>query len=206
MRPLPRGCSPLVPEVVERLEKGIDVADVGCGEGPQLNVMAQRLPASQFVGYDYYAEESMAWRRAEAKCNGLDNVRYEKKDAAELDRSKLFDFITTFDSIHDQARPDTVLRAIARSLRPGGVYLCIDVAGSSSLADNLFRPAAARSSTPGRCFFCTPASLAYGGMGLGTMWGEQLARKMIGEAGFASVETVHLPGDLGNCYHIARMA
>ena len=133
------------------------------------------------------------------------NVRYEKKDAAELDGSELFDFITTFDSIHDQARPDAVLRAIARSLRPGGVYLCVDVAGSSSLTDNLSDRLGSFKYT-WSVLFCTPASLAYGGMGLGTMWGEQLARKMISEAGFASVETVHLPGDLGNCYHIARMA
>ena len=72
------GALPLVPEVVERLEKGIDVADVGCGEGPQLNVMAQRFLVSRFVGYDFYAEESMAWRRAEAKRNGLERPLREE--------------------------------------------------------------------------------------------------------------------------------
>ena len=46
-------------------------------------------------------------------------------------------------------------------------------------------------------------SLADGGMGLGTMWGEQTARKMIGEAGFASIRTAQRDGDIVNTYIIA---
>jgi 2-polyprenyl-3-methyl-5-hydroxy-6-metoxy-1,4-benzoquinol methylase len=61
-------------------------------------------------------------------------------DAASLDGKERYDFITTFDSVHDQARPDLVLAGIARSLRPGGIYLCVDMSASSTLAENISHP------------------------------------------------------------------
>jgi hypothetical protein len=50
---------------------------------------------------------------------------------------------------------------------------------------------------------CMTVSLADGGMGLGTMWGEQTARKMLGDAGFSSIHTAHIDGDIVNAYIIA---
>ncbi len=199
------GALPLVPHVVERLQVGIDVADVGCANGRQISVMAQMFPASRFVGIDFYKDADLDEARAQARKNGFTNLRFEKKDAATLDGSEKFDFITTFDAVHDQARPDLVLRGIAKSLRPQGVYLCVDTSGSSTLADNLADPLGVFKYT-WSVMHCMTVSLAYGGMGLGTVWGEQLARQMIRDAGFASVETVHLPGDLINCYHVATVA
>jgi SAM-dependent methyltransferase len=199
------GALPLVPQVVERLRLGIDVADVGCGDGHVINVMAQKFPASRFVGFDLYNDPGLAAAWAEAGRHGLTNVRFEKRDAATLGGPEQFDFITTFDAVHDQARPDLALRGIAQSLRPEGVYLCVDTSGSTALADNLADPLGTFKYT-WSVLHCMTVSLAYGGMGLGTMWGEQLARQMIMDAGFASVETVHLAGDLINCYHIATMA
>ncbi len=87
--------------------------------------------------------------------------------------------------MHDQARPDLVLAGIAEALRPGGVYLCVDTSSSSKLAENLDRPLGPFLYTVS-CMHCMTVSLADGGMGLGTMWGEQTAREMIGEAGFTS--------------------
>jgi hypothetical protein len=49
---------------------------------------------------------------------------------------------------------------------------------------------------------CMTVSLAEGGLGLGTMWGEQAARKMLGEAGFTAVEVVRRDGD-DDAYFIA---
>ncbi len=134
------GALPLIPHVVERLRHGIDVADVGCANGRQIMVMAQMFPASRFVGFDFYKDADLDAAREQAHQNGLPNVRFEKKDAATLDGSEQFDFITTFDAVHDQAHPDLVLRGIARSLRPGGADPCVDTSGSSTLADNLADP------------------------------------------------------------------
>ncbi|MDQ3574707.1 MAG: class I SAM-dependent methyltransferase, partial [Actinomycetota bacterium] len=192
---------PLVPGLVERLQDGIDVADVGCGSGHAVNLMAGAFPASRFVGFDL-SDTGIAAATAEARRQALPNARFEKRDASTLDGSQQFDFVTTFDAVHDQARPDLVLGGIASSLRPDGVYLCVDVTASSALADNISHPLAPFLYTIS-CMHCMTVSLAAGGMGLGTMWGEQKARQMLADAGFSSVELKHVEGDILNTYYIA---
>ncbi|CAN5714987.1 class I SAM-dependent methyltransferase [soil metagenome] len=195
---------PLVPGLVDRLRRGIDVADVGCGSGHAINLMAEAFPASRFVGFDL-TDTGLAAGTAESERKGLTNVHFEKRDAATLDGSKQFDFVTTFDAVHDQARPDLVLKGIAESLRAGGAYLCVDIAASSTLADNLDHPLAPFLYTIS-CMHCMTVSLADGGMGLGTMWGEQKARQMLVDAGFTSVELKRVDGDIMNNYYIATKA
>jgi hypothetical protein len=104
--------------------------------------------------------------------------------------------------VHDQTRPDLVLAGIAQALRPGGVYLCVDVAGSSKLADNLDHPLGSFLYTIS-CMHCMTVSLAENGMGLGTMWGEEKAREMLRDAGFASITTAYVDGDALTTYFIA---
>jgi len=192
---------PLVPGLVERLQRGLAVADVGCGSGHAINLMAQAFPASRFLGLDI-SDAGLAAAAAEADGKSLTNVRFEKRDEAALDGSEQFDFIATFDAVHDQARPDLVLHGIAESLRPDGVYLCVDITASSALADNMSHPIAPLLYTVS-CMHCMTVSLADGGMGLGTMWGEQKARQMLADAGFTSVELKHVDGDIFNNYYIA---
>ena len=98
-----------------------------------------------------------------------------------------------------------MLAGIAAALRPGGVYLCVDTSASSKLAENLDHPLGPFLYTVS-CMHCMTVSLADGGMGLGTMWGEQTARKMLGEAGFTSVEADAVDGDIVNAYIIATKA
>jgi SAM-dependent methyltransferase len=192
---------PLVPGLVDRLKDGIDVADVGCGSGHAVNLMAAAFPRSRFTGFDFSAE-GIAAARAEAEHQGLENARFEERDAARLGETARFDFVTTFDAVHDQARPDLVLAGIAVALRPGGIYLCVDTSASSQLAENLRHPLGPFLYTVS-CLHCMTVSLADGGMGLGTMWGEQTARRMLGEAGFTSVEAKRVDGDIVNAYFIA---
>ena len=130
---------PLVPGLAGRLSEGIDAADVGCGSGHAVNLMAEAFPRSRFTGFDF-SGAAIAAARLEAERKGLANARFEQRDAARLGEAGRFDFITTFDAVHDQARPDLVLAGIAGALRPGGVYLCVDTAASSNLADNLDHP------------------------------------------------------------------
>lgn len=191
---------PLVPGLIERLQAGIDVADVGCGSGHAINLMAQAFPNSRFTGYDF-SDEGIAEGKAEAKAMGLKNATFEKKDAATLDGSKQFDLITTFDSVHDQAKPRRVLKGIYDALRPGGTYLCVDIAASSELADNLEHPMGPFLYTIST-MHCMTVSLAYGGEGLGTVWGEQKAIELIKEAGFKDVTVEKVEGDILNNYYI----
>ena len=192
---------PLVPGLVGRLEHGIDVADIGCGSGHAVNLMAEAFPRSRFAGFDF-SDTGIAAARAEASRKGLANVRFERRDAARLGETARFDFMTTFDSVHDQARPDLVLAGIAQALRPGGVYLCVDFAGSSKLSENLDHPFGPFGYTMS-CMHCMTVSLADGGMGLGAMWGEQKAQEMLADAGFTSIEAAHVEGDIANTYFIA---
>jgi SAM-dependent methyltransferase len=192
---------PLVPGLVDRLGQGIDVADVGCGSGHAVNLMAEAFPRSRFTGFDL-SDDGIAAAAAEAGRKDLANARFEKRDAARLGETARFDFITTFDSVHDQARPDRALSGVAEALRPGGVYLCVDVAASSTLSENLDHPLGPFFYTIS-CMHCMTVSLADGGMGLGAMWGEQKAREMLADAGFASIQTAHVDGDIINTYFIA---
>jgi 2-polyprenyl-3-methyl-5-hydroxy-6-metoxy-1,4-benzoquinol methylase len=195
---------PLVPGLVDRLGQGIDVADVGCGSGHAVNLMAEAFPRSRFTGFDL-SDDGIAAAAAEAGRKDLANARFEKRDAARLGETARFDFITTFDSVHDQARPDRALSGVAEALRPGGVYLCVDVAASSTLSENLDHPLGPFFYTIS-CMHCMTVSLADGGIGLGAMWGEQKAREMLADAGFTSIQTAHVDGDIINTYFIATKA
>ena len=154
------------------------------------------------VGHRTGLFDVMAGMPAEAVREGRTNVRFEQRDAAHLGETARFDFITTFDAVHDQARPDLMLAGIAAALRPGGVYLCVDISASSTLAENLGHPLATFLYTVS-CMHCMTVSLADGGIGLGTMWGEQTALRMLGEAGFTSIEAKRTDGDIVNAYIIA---
>jgi ubiquinone/menaquinone biosynthesis C-methylase UbiE len=195
---------PQIPGVVERLQAGIDVADMGCGSGHALNVMADAFPASRFTGFDI-SEEGLAAGRVEAERLGLTNVRFERQDVSRLDLANAFDLITVFDAIHDQVRPAEALRAIARALRPGGTLLVQDIRASSELHENLEHPLAPFGYTVS-CLHCMTVSLAEDGAGLGAMWGEQTTRRMLAEAGFPEVEVKPVPGNALNSYYIARKA
>lgn len=192
---------PLADGLVDGLNAGIDVADVGCGSGHAVNLMAEAFPSSRFLGLDF-SEGGIAAGTAEAESKGLSNVAFRKQDAATIDGSEKFDLITTFDAVHDQARPDLVLSAIANSLRPGGTYLCVDIAASSTLNENRDHPLGAFLYTIS-CMHCMTVSLADAGMGLGTVWGEQKALEMLGQAGFSSVTVKQVEGDIINNYYIA---
>lgn len=189
---------PLVPGLTERLEDGIDVLDVGCGSGRAMNALARAFPKSRFAGYDL-SEEAVSRARAEA--NGAKNVRFEVRDAATLDEVERYDLITTFDAVHDQADPAAVLRGIHDALRPNGVYLMVDIAASSHVHGNMDHPIGPFLYTIS-CMHCMTVSLARGGAGLGAMWGEELAREMLAEAGFTKVAVERLPHDFQNNYFI----
>ncbi|MPY93595.1 MAG: methyltransferase domain-containing protein [Acidimicrobiia bacterium] len=195
---------PLLPGGAEPLVAGIDVADVGCGSGRALNLLAANFPASRFTGYDL-SEAAIGTGRAQAGEEGLTNVEFVVQDAATLSAEASFDLVTTFDAIHDQAFPDAVLSGIARALRPGGTYLCVEPKASSHLHENLELPMAPFFYTMST-MHCMTVSLAYGGEGLGAVWGRQLAEERLAKAGFVDVVAEDVREDRTNTYFVARRA
>ncbi|TNF88586.1 MAG: class I SAM-dependent methyltransferase, partial [Gammaproteobacteria bacterium] len=129
---------PLVPGLPGRLEQGIDVLDVGCGRGRAMNLLAKLYP----TGIDLSAE-AIEYATAEAARMGLDNVEFIARDVSELDSeagAAQFDWITTFDAVHDQARPANVLKGICRALKDDGYYLMQDIHASSEVQNNMDHP------------------------------------------------------------------
>jgi 2-polyprenyl-3-methyl-5-hydroxy-6-metoxy-1,4-benzoquinol methylase len=195
------GILPLVPGAVDRLTAGIDVADVGCGQGHAVNLMAQAFPASRFTGFDF-SEAAIAAGQQEAAALGLTNARFEVCDVATLAAPGQFDLVTAFDAIHDQAHPGRVLANIAAALKPGGTFLMVDIKASSNLEDNIDVPWAPFVYTAST-LHCMTVSLALDGDGLGTAWGNQTAVRMLGEAGFTHVDVKEIDSDPMNSYYIA---
>ena len=193
---------PLIDGIKEKLEKGIEVLDIGCGSGRAINLLAKTYPNSSFTGYDF-SEEAVSRARREAENLGLKNVRFEVKDAATLDEIAKYDLITAFDAIHDQARPALVLKGIAECLKDDGTFLMQDIDGSSHVHLNLERPFSPFLYTIS-CLHCMTVSLAEGGAGLGAMWGEEKACRMLEEVGFGQVSRQRLPHDVMNIYYVAK--
>jgi 2-polyprenyl-3-methyl-5-hydroxy-6-metoxy-1,4-benzoquinol methylase len=195
---------PLAPGLVERLERGSDVLDAGCGRGLALLAMAERFPQSRFLGIDL-CPDAIAAATADASAKGLDNVRFEASDLTGFDAVEAFDLVTSFDAVHDQKDPEGLIRALFRSLRPGGLYFMQDIAGSARLENNVdfaLAPLLYAVST----VHCTPVSLGQGGPGLGTMWGWETAQAMLEGSGFAEVTKHVLPHDPMNVWFVARKA
>ena len=193
---------PLVPELSASLEKGVDVLEVGCGSGHALVLLAKNFANSRFVGYDLL-EESIAMGKAAAQEAGLQNVSFEKQDVATMTHEGQFDIVVAFDMVHDQARPDVLLSGIARALKPGGTYLMADVKASTFLENNLDHPLGPFFYGVS-CMHCMPVSLAYDGMGLGAVWGEEKASEMIQEAGLELLDIKQTDTDPLNNFYIAR--
>ncbi|OEJ40763.1 transcriptional regulator [Streptomyces agglomeratus] len=191
---------PLVPGLPERLSEGIDALDIGTGQGHAVNLLAASFPASQFLGVDI-SDTGIAAAREEAELLGLDNARFVVSDSAAL--SGTYDLITAFDVIHDLARPERTLSAVAGALRDDGVFLMGDIAASSKLEENIGHPLGPTLYTFS-VFYCMTVSLGEGGAGLGTVWGKQRALQMLGEAGFDDVEVREVEGDILNVYYVAR--
>lgn len=192
---------PLVDEVRERLESGIEVLDAGCGRGLALITLAQRFPNSRFLGYDL-CEDAIAHAERSERAADLNNVRFEVRDLSGYDEEARFDLITSFDAVHDQQDPQSLIRSLYRALKPGGTYLMQDIGGSANLENNLDFPMASLL-YPISCVHCTPVSLGQGGAGLGTMWGWETAGAMLRKAGFSSTDRHVLPHDPTNVWFVS---
>jgi SAM-dependent methyltransferase len=191
---------PAVPEIVAALEKGIDVADVGCGRGRALVKLADAYPNSRFVGFDIF-QPNVDAANAMVKDAGVgDRVRFEQRDVSKGLPAR-YGLITTFDVIHDAADPRGLLKVIREALTPDGSYLCLDINCSDKLEENV--------GPLGTLFYgmsvlyCMTTSLAQGGEGLGTAGlHEPKLQELAKEAGFSSCRKLPLENPFNNLYEL----
>ncbi|RNI24552.1 class I SAM-dependent methyltransferase [Rufibacter latericius] len=194
---------PLVPGLREKLEKGIHMLDVGCGSGRVINRLASLFPKSKFTGIDL-SSEAIASGNAGSAALGLENVHFKKDDLSNfhLDAPvEKYDFITSFDAIHDQGKPLNVLKGIYKALKNDGVYLMQDISGTSHLEEDIQHPIAPFLYTIS-CMHCMTVSLAQHGEGLGAMWGEEVTLDYLKRAGFTNIQTHKLDHDIQNNWYV----
>ena len=158
----------------------------------RVTAIAPTTPIATPISVNFLVAPSIArrvevLRRVEVSKLGLNNIEFAVVDLSDFDQTaerESFDFITTFDAIHDQAKPLNVLKGIYRALKPYGVYLMQDISGTSHVHNDIEHPIGTFLYTI-PCMHCMTVSLAQGGEGLGAMWGEEKTREYLQKAGFS---------------------
>jgi hypothetical protein len=171
---------PAVDGLVERLDDGVRVADVGSGHGAATLVMARAWPRSEFVGFDN-DEPSVTVARSRTADEG--NVAFRVADAGVLEPGP-FQVVTFFDALHDLGDPAGALRRAYEVLSPGGIVVAVEPWSTDRLEDGSDNPSA-RIDYAISTSLCTPTSLAQpGAYGLGTSGGPTRRLRLLTAAGF----------------------
>jgi SAM-dependent methyltransferase len=172
---------PALDGVVEKLQRGAIVADVGCGHGTSTIVMARAFPNSQFVGFDNHAP-SIECARAAAQDLGLAaNTRFEVADAKNFPGR--YDLVAFFDCLHDMGDPVGAAQHVRKALEPDGTWMVVEPFAHDRLRENL-NPVG-RIYYAGSTMVCTPCSLSQEvGLALGAQAGELRLRQVFAAGGF----------------------
>jgi 2-polyprenyl-3-methyl-5-hydroxy-6-metoxy-1,4-benzoquinol methylase len=179
---------PALQGVVEKLERGARVADVGCGHGASTILMAQAFPGSRFHGFDYHAGSIETARQRAASAGVGDRVDFDTRPASDLGGNG-YDLVTMFDCLHDMGDPAGAARQVLGSLAPDGTWLIVEPRAGDRVEENL--------NPVGRVYYaastllCTPASLSQEvGLALGAQAGEARIRELVTGAGFTAFRRV----------------
>jgi SAM-dependent methyltransferase len=176
---------PSLDGVVEKLEAGALVADIGCGHGSSTILMAQAYPASTFVGTDYHEGSIEAARRAAERAGVADQVTFEVSAAKALDGGP-YDLVCVFDALHDMGDPVGAARHVRSQLADDGTWLVVEPFAGDAIEDNL-NPVG-RVFYAGSTMLCTPASLSQEvGLALGAQAGERRLAEVLRAGGFSRV-------------------
>ncbi len=193
---------PTLPGVMDRLEAGASVVDVGCGAGVALVAMAERFPASSFAGYD---PSQHAISRARLNASELSNVSLKVAEAADLPSEPTYDLVLTLDCLHDMPRPAEAMSAIRAAIRDDGVWLIKDIRARSDWQENRRNPLLAMLYGTSVATCMSSALSEPGGAGLGTLGlTTELAARMVRDAGFSTF-VVHDFDDPANLYYEVRV-
>jgi SAM-dependent methyltransferase len=173
---------PALDGVVEKLQRGATVADVGCGHGASTILLARAFPNSRFVGSDYH-QESIATARERAEAAGVaDRITFEVASAQEFSGSG-YDLVAMFDCLHDMGDPVGAARHVRSALAEDGTWMIVEPMAGDHVEDNL--------NPVGRAYYgfstllCTPSSLSQDvGLALGTQAGPAKIRDVATAGGF----------------------
>ena len=195
---------PALDGVADKLERGAVVADVGCGGGLAIAAMAEAYPKSEFHGYDP-SNHAIDRCREKVAEQGLNNLKTFVAGGEALPSEATYDFLITFDCIHDMTHPAEVIASIRRALKPDGTWLIKDIRSTPDFKQNMRNPMLAM-------FYgfsvsaCMSSALSEpDGAGLGTLgFNPAVAEDMVREAGFSRFR-LHDFDDPSNLYYEVRV-
>lgn len=169
--------------VADRLAQGGTVADVGCGHGASVVVLAQTFPQARITGFDFHAPSIETARLRADEAGIADRTTFEVADAKGYQGT--FDLICFFDCLHDMGDPVGTARHALDRLSPDGTVLLVEPFAVDGRAANVAQNPMAALLYTASASICTPNSLSQEvGLGLGAQAGEARLREVFAEAGF----------------------
>lgn len=190
---------PAIDGLVANLAAGGTVADIGCGGGRALVLLAQEIPKAHLIGFDLHEGSVARARQAAEQAGVADRVRIEHGDGT-AGLPEGLDLVTLFDVLHDAPDPEGLLRAIRSALHPEqGVLLVLESRAQDDEAANVGPAAAILYATS--TLYCVPTALADGGPGLGTLGlPPRQMERLATAAGFAGVEPIPIASPFNTLY------
>lgn len=194
---------PALDGVVEKLETGARAADIGCGAGGAVLLMAAAFPNSAFTGYDI---SRYALGRAEEKleASGVTNAAFHDPRDSAIPGNGTLDLVTTFDCIHDMTHPQEMMASIRSALRPDGTWLLVDIKALDSFEQNARKNPMASLMYGISVLSCMSSALSEAdGAGLGTLGlSENRAREMAEAAGFTRFRKLDIDHSVNAFYEV----
>ena len=194
---------PALNNISNLLQQGAQVADVGCGAGGAVLLMAKAFPTSTFTGYEIsqYALDRAAQKLSDAK---LTNAFFNDARTNPLPANHSLDFVTTFDCIHDMTHPAEMMQAIHASLKPTGTWLLVDIKAHDTFALNAQKNPMAPLMYGISVLSCMSSAMsAPGGAGLGTLGlSATTAQAMATAAGFSQFNKLDIDHSVNAFYEI----
>jgi SAM-dependent methyltransferase len=169
--------------VADKLTRGGAVADVGCGHGASVVVLAQTFPSAHISGFDFHAA-SIDIARLRAEEAGVSaQTTFDVADAKNY--SGTYDLICFFDCLHDMGDPVGIASHAREHLAEDGTVLLVEPFAIDGRADNIVGNPMAPLLYTASSSICTPNSLSQEvGLGLGAQAGEGRLRTVFEKAGF----------------------
>lgn len=182
---------PAVEGLQDGLVAGLAVADIGCGGGRMLRLLAEAFPASTFTGLD---QDAAGVALASELASGLSNLSFVAADVTALPRLGAFDVVLAVDTVHDLSHPQAAVAAVREALAPGGAFIMVEPTATGDLAVDV--------TSEGALFgyassfqHCMQVSLAEGGPGFGGMWGRRGAEELLTGCGLRLAAVHETPSD-----------
>ncbi len=194
---------PALDGIKEKLEAGARVADIGCGAGGLSLLLGRTFPKSQFIGYDI-SQHALDRANERLQSEGLSNVRFTDPRTESITDGEKFDFICTFDCIHDMTHPTEMMKTIRTSLKDDGTWLLVDIKAHDSLEMNVTKNPMAPLLYGISVLSCMSSAMSSpDGEGLGTLGlSAAKAEDMAATAGFSSFHMLPIEHSVNAFYEV----